>query len=296
MYFGTRQDKATSFALMDQYFEAGGNFYDTANIYAHWEDNGRGGDSEPLLGAWIKERGNRDAVIVASKVGFPYQDVPQRLTAELIVTECEKSLQRLGLETIDLYYAHVDDRQTPLEESLEAFSRLVQTGKVRAIGASNYAAWRLEEARWISASHDWPAYCCVQQRHTFLRPQPRAKFGDQMAVNQDLLDYCRRHHVTLLAYSVLLSGAYTRAEREIPHEYEAPAAQKQLAALRAVAEEVGATANQVILAWMRQGDPPIVPLIAASTAEQLQENIDALAVQLSAEQMARLNEAGVPQE
>jgi aryl-alcohol dehydrogenase-like predicted oxidoreductase len=292
MYFGTRQNKAESFALMDQYYEAGGRFIDTANIYAWWEDNGIGGESEPVLGAWIKERGNRDEVFVASKVGFGYQDVPLGLTAELIERECEKSLKRLGLETIDLYYAHVDDRSTPVEETLEAFSRLVQSGKVRTIGASNFTAWRLEESRAASLANEWPEYCCVQQRHTYLRPRPGTGFDPQLAVNDDLLDYCRNRDMTLLAYSVLLSGAYTRPERTVADQYAGTDTDIRLVTLRDVAAEAGATPNQVILAWMLQGDPPVLPLIAASSARQLQENIDALAITLSDEQMDRLTTAG----
>jgi aryl-alcohol dehydrogenase-like predicted oxidoreductase len=146
MYFGTRQNKKVSFNLLDQYFEFGGTFVDTANIYAHWIDGFKGGESETIIGEWMKERNNRDQVFIASKVGFGYQDVPSNLQTETIIKECEKSLRRLGVETIDIYYAHHDDRETPLEETLEAFLRLVDSGKVRFIGASNYLAWRLEEA------------------------------------------------------------------------------------------------------------------------------------------------------
>jgi aryl-alcohol dehydrogenase-like predicted oxidoreductase len=295
MYFGTRQDQAESFALLDHYYEAGGRFIDTANIYAWWEDNGIGGESEPVLGAWIKERKNRDQLIIASKVGFGYQDVPQGLTADLIAQECDKSLERLGLDTIDLYYAHVDDRQTPVEETLEAFGRLVKAGKVRVTGASNFAAWRLAESRCASEANDWPNYCCVQQRYTYLRPTPGASFGPQLAVNDDLLNYCRGRGMTLLAYSVLLSGAYTRPERAIAPQYAGEANEIRLVTLRDVARELNATPNQVILAWMLNSDPPVLPLIAASTIEQLQENIDALPLTLSPDQMDRLNSAGNPE-
>ena len=292
MYFGTRQNQAESFALLDQYYEAGGRFIDTANIYAWWEDNGVGGESEPVLGAWIRERKNRDQLFVASKVGFNYQDVPVGLTADLIEQECEKSLKRLGLETIDLYYAHVDDRSTPVEETLEAFGRLVQAGKVRHVGASNFSAWRLEESRCASLANDWPDYCCVQQRYTYLRPRPGTNFGPQLAANDDLLDYCRSRGTTLLAYSVLLSGAYTRPERAVAEQYAGTDTEIRLVTLRAVAQEQNASPNQVILAWMLQSDPPVLPLVAASTSAQLQENIDALDITLSEGQMERLNAAG----
>lgn len=292
MYFGTRQNKRESFALLDQYYEAGGKFIDTANIYAWWEENGVGGESEPILGAWVKERKNRDRIFVASKVGFGYQDIPERLTAELIISECEKSLKRLDMETIDLYYAHVDDRQTPVEETMEAFNRLKQGGKIRFIGASNFRAWRLEEARCVSLTNDWPQYCCVQQRYTYLRPRHGASFAPQVAVNEDLRDFCRQRDMTLLAYSVMLSGAYTRDDRHVAQEYVAADSDARLAVLRVVADETGASPNQVILAWMVQSDPPVLPLIAASSAEQLQENIDALDITLSDDQMDRLTTAG----
>jgi aryl-alcohol dehydrogenase-like predicted oxidoreductase len=292
MYFGTRQNQAESFRLLDQYFEAGGSFIDTANIYAHWVPGFKGGESEPLLGDWIKERKNRDQVFIATKVGFGYQDVPISLRADIIEQECNKSLRRLGVETIDLYYAHNDDRNTPLEETLEAFHRLKDAGKIRYIGASNTLAWRLEEARWLSLTQEWPEYCCVQQRHTYIRRKHGTKFTPQVAVNEDLLDYAKNRDVTILAYSALLSGAYTRAERKFEDQYLGADTSNRIATLNAVAAEVSASPNQVVLAWMLQGDPPVLPLIAASTAEQMEENLDALNVTLTPEQMERLNSAG----
>jgi aryl-alcohol dehydrogenase-like predicted oxidoreductase len=286
MYFGSRTDRETSYQLLDQYVEAGGSFLDTANIYARV-----GGESETLLGEWMRERRNRTQIFIATKVGFQYPGVERGLRAHQIEAECEKSLKRLGIETIDLYYAHVDDRDTPMEETLAAFDRLVQAGKVQLIGASNFLAWRLEEARWVSQTRGWTGYCCVQQRYSYIRPKPGASFDPQVAANDDLLDYCRDRSVTLLAYSPLLSGAYTRADRAFQEQYLGPDTEARLATLRAVARELGATLNQVVLAWMVQGDPPVIPLVAASTAEQMQENLGALQVELSVEQMARLNSA-----
>ncbi|MBN8637005.1 MAG: aldo/keto reductase [Anaerolineae bacterium] len=290
MYFGTKNDQASSFRLLDQYVAAGGNFIDTANIYAHWVAGGRGGESEVLLGEWLRQRGNRDRVVIASKVGFNYSDVPKRLRASDIAAECDKTLKRLGTDVIDLYYAHVDDRTTPLEETLEAFNQLVQAGKVRYIGGSNYLAWRLEQAKWISETHGWAQYCCVQQHYTYLRLRPGTNVSPQIMVNDDLLDYIAERGITLLAYSVLQSGAYTRADRALRSEFSMPDNERRLEALRAVAAETGAGVNQVILAWMLQRQ--VIPLIAASTEEQLAENLDALHVNLSAEQMERLNHAG----
>lgn len=290
MYLGTRNDKPSSYRLLDQYLDAGGTFIDSANIYAHWVSGFYGGESETLLGEWMRERGNRDKVFIASKVGFPYSGVPQRLQAADIETECNKTLKRFGIDTIDLYYAHVDDRNTPLEESLEAFNRLVQAGKVRYIGASNYLAWRLEQAKWISQTNGWAQFCCIQQHYTYVRLRPGTHVDPQKMVNDDLLDYCSQTNLTLLGYSVLQAGAYTRSDRRLRPEFSMPDNDKRLDTLRAVAAESSATVNQVILCWMLQRG--IIPLIAASDEAQLSENLDSLKFQLSEEQMERLNKAG----
>jgi aryl-alcohol dehydrogenase-like predicted oxidoreductase len=290
MYFGTRQDEELSFKLLDQYVDAGGSFIDTANIYAHWIPGFRGGESEALLGRWVKARGNRNQLYLASKVGFEYSEQVRGLSARQIEIECEKSLKLLGVETIDLYYAHVDDPETPLEESLEAFDRLVKSGKVRAIGASNYLAWRLEKARWTSKANGWAEFGCVQQRYTYLRVRRGQSISPQLEANDDLLAYCTAEGVTLLAYSALLGGAYTRTDRPIPPEYAGPDADNRLVALRDVAREQGATRNQIVLAWMLATG--VLPLIAASTPAQMQENLDALNITLTDHQLARLNAAG----
>jgi aryl-alcohol dehydrogenase-like predicted oxidoreductase len=291
MYFGSRNDKATSYRILDGYLGAGGTFIDTANIYAHWVEGFHGGESETLLGEWMREKKNRSSLFIASKVGFNYKGVERGLTARQIEEECDKSLKRMNIDTIDLYYAHVDDRKTPLEESLEAFDRLVKSGKVRVIGASNYLAWRLEQAHWISHNNKWTEYCCVQQRYTYLPARPGTTFDPQVAVNDDLLDYCRNSGITLLAYSVLLNGAYTRSDRQLPEQVSGSENEKRLTTLRSVASETGATVNQVILAWMMQSNPAVLPLIAASDEAQLQENLAALELRLSSEQMERLNKA-----
>jgi len=292
MYFGTRSNEADSFRLLDQYIDAGGSFIDTANIYAHWVAGFMGQESEALLGRWMQRRKNRAWLFLATKVGFDYGAVPRGLTRRLLEIECEKSLKLLGTEAVDLYYAHVDDRDTPMDETLAAFDRLVKAGKVRYIGASNFTAWRLEEAHWISQTHGWAEYCCVQQRHTYLRPKPGASFSPQLEANADLLDYCRNRKVTLLAYSALLSGAYTRPERAFGAQYQGADTEARLSVLRQVAAEKGASPNQIVLAWMLHSNPQVLPLIAASTAEQMDENIQALETSLSAEEMARLDQAG----
>jgi aryl-alcohol dehydrogenase-like predicted oxidoreductase len=289
MLFGTRDDAALSFALLDQYVEAGGTFIDTANIYAHWIPGGRGGESETLLGQWMHERRNRSSLFIADKVGFDLPGVEPGLRAEQIVAECEKSLVRLGVETIDLYYAHVDDRTTPMEETLQAFDQLVRAGKVRYIGASNFPSWRLEEARWTSAKHGWAEYCCVQQRYSYLRPTPGAGFGGQIAANDDLIDYCRTRQIPLLAYSPLLGGTYTRPDRPLPPQYVGPDTDARLAVLRTVASEHKATAHQIVLSWMLSANPPVIPVLGVGSEQQLRENLDALTISLPPEEMALLD-------
>jgi aryl-alcohol dehydrogenase-like predicted oxidoreductase len=285
--FGSRDSETISSVLLDQYLAAGGKFIDTANVYGI--SNGNGGESETFLGKWMKTRQNRNILFLATKVGVEYPGTERGLRTRQIESECERSLQRLGVETIDLYYAHVDDRNTPLEETLEAFDRLVQSGKVRFIGASNYRPWRLEKARQISLAHGWASYCCIQQRYTYLRPAENASFDAQISTNVDLLDYCKREGVTLLAYSPLLTGAYTRSDREFGHQYETQETKIRLKILREVAFECKATPNQVILAWMMQSTPPIIPVFTASTPAQMEEDLGALEVRLNLDQISKLN-------
>jgi aryl-alcohol dehydrogenase-like predicted oxidoreductase len=297
MYFGTATDEATSFALLDQYVEAGGSFLDTANIYAHWVEGFSGGESERLLGKWMKERGNREQMFVATKVGFHVPGrVPDSLAPDIIRQECELSLQNLQTATIDLYYAHTDDRSTPLEDTLLAFAKLVEEGKVRYIACSNTLAWRIEKARCLGEINDWPKYVAVQQRHTYIRPKYGADTGPQVVANEDLLDYCRNEPVALVAYSTLLGGVYARPDHTIPDnyqpsEYDTPDTENRLAVLKEVAEETGATMNQVVLAWMMQGSPTTIPLVASGKAKNLAESFGALEVKLSEAQIGRLTEA-----
>jgi aryl-alcohol dehydrogenase-like predicted oxidoreductase len=290
MYFGTKTDEATSFAMLDQYVEAGGTFLDTANIYAHWA-GGRGGDSERLLGKWLRQRRNRDKLFIASKVGFAYADVPISLHPRYIQQECEKSLANMGIDRIDLYYAHKDDLDTPMADTMAAFDKLVKAGKVGVLGASNFPAWRLAEAAATSRAGGFAQYCCVQQRHTYLRPRHDADFGRQLAANQDLLDYCRLRNVTMLAYSPLLKGSYVKSTTELAR-YAGADTQARLAVLNRIAAEKGATPNQVVLAWMLAGNPTVIPVFSASTSAQLSENLASLGVKLGQADMSALNSAG----
>jgi aryl-alcohol dehydrogenase-like predicted oxidoreductase len=291
MYYGTSVKQEMSYLLLDKYLDSGGTFFDTANIYAWWIDGFAGGESEELLGRWMKERKNREKLFIASKVGFGYGQVKTGLSARQIVAECENSLRRMGIETVDLYYAHVDDRETPMEETLESFNQLVKDGKVRHIGASNFRAWRMEEARCISQARGLAGYQCIQQRYTFLPPRPRMSFDPQVAANDDLLDYCRTHSLTLLSYSPLLAGAYTRSDRPFPDQYLSADTdnQQRLVTLQQIAQECGVTPNQVILAWMLQSNPLVLPVFSASTPQQMSEDLAALELNLSEDQVKRLN-------
>jgi aryl-alcohol dehydrogenase-like predicted oxidoreductase len=291
---GSNIERETSFRLLDLFVEQGGTFIDTGNFYAAWLPGCQGGESETALGLWMKDRAARSQVIIATKLGFDYPGCAGGLNEREIERECEKSLRRLQTDTIDLLYAHRDDAQTPLEETMEAFERLIRTGKVRAIGASNLSVWRIAEANAVSRHHDWTQYAAVEQRHTYLRPRLGADFGPQICINDDLKSYCRWHHVTLVAYSVLLQGAYTRPERPVPAQYAGPDAEQRLTALREVAQDLGADPNQVVIAWMRQSDPPVLPIIAGSRPEQLRQNIAALRLKLNQEQLQKLHTAGNP--
>ncbi|MEZ4615813.1 MAG: aldo/keto reductase [Caldilineaceae bacterium] len=250
------------------------------------------GESESTLGNWIKQRKNRNELFIGTKVGGPYQDTPFGLRSNLIEQECEKSLKRLGVDTIDLYYSHIDDRTTPFEETLEAFDKLVKAGKVRFIGACNHQTWRYAEARCISQSNGWTQYTAIEQRYTYLRPRQGAQFEHHVVINHEMLDYCTKHKVTLLAYAVLLKGAYTRVDRTIPEQYIGPDTDSRLATLLEVSKELAVSPNQVIIAWLRQSQPAILPIIAASTKNQLIDNINSLNITLTREQMDRLNSAG----
>jgi aryl-alcohol dehydrogenase-like predicted oxidoreductase len=291
---GSKIDRETSFRLLDLFRESGGTFVDTGNFYAAWLTGCQGGESETTIGLWMKQRGNRHEMAIASKLGFDYPGSPGGLSAAEIERECDKSLQRLGTDRLDLYYAHRDDPETPLEETMAAFDRLIRAGKVRSIGASNISVWRIAEANAVAAANGWARYSAVEQRYTYLRPRHGADFGPQIAVNEDLKSYCCSHGITVIAYSGLLQGAYTRPDRPVPMQYAGVDADARLEALRGVASEAGATLNQVVIAWMRQSDPPVLPIIAGSQAGQVTENIGALEVTLSEDQVRRLDTAGNP--
>ncbi|MCU1322251.1 MAG: aldo/keto reductase [Acidobacteriaceae bacterium] len=291
---GSKIDQDTTFSLLDYYVGEGGNFIDTGNFYASWLPGCKGGESETVIGAWMKARGNRDKVIISSKLAFDYPGCEGGLSAAEIERECEKSLRRLQTDRLDLYYAHRDDREVPQEETMAAFDRLIRAGKVRALGASNLAVWRIAQANAVAKANGFTPYTIVQQRYTYLRPRHGADFGPQIVIGPELKDFALIEGIALVAYSILLQGAYTRTERELPAQFAGPESNQRLDALREVAKETERSVNQIIIAWMRQSKPAVLPIIAGSRINQLKENITALDLCLSEEQMQKLNTAGDP--
>ncbi len=177
---------------------------------------------------------------------------------------------------------------------MQAFDQLIRAGKVRVIGASNLPVWRIAQANAVAQANHWNQYSVVEQRYTYLRPRYGADFGPQIFLNEDLKDYARFAGIALIGYSVLLQGAYTRPDRQLPAQFAGPDSDDRLRALQAVAAETGRSPNQVLIAWMRQSTPAILPIIAGSRVEQLAENISALDLTLSDDQMLRLTSAGNP--
>jgi aryl-alcohol dehydrogenase-like predicted oxidoreductase len=299
--FGTVLDDRDVFAILDRFTEAGGTLLDTANNYPFWNEGATGDESELAIGRWLTARGNRDQMVLSTKCGAR-PTVPgdrtmnsaEGLSAATIAAAAEGSLRRLGTDHVDVYWAHIEDRSVPLAETLGAFAELARAGKVREIGASNVPAWRLERARATSRAGGWPLYAHVQLRHTYLRPRPGVRLPESghVLAQDDMLDYLRSEPgLTLWAYNTLLSGAYTREDRAIPEAYDHPGTTRGLAVLREIAGELGATVNQVVLAWLIGGDVTTVPIVGVSSLAQLEEALGALDLKLDGEHRARLDAA-----
>ncbi|MET9017907.1 aldo/keto reductase [Streptomyces olivaceoviridis] len=304
MLFGSRTDEKTSFAVLDRYVEAGGTFIDTSDNYAFWEDGGQGGQSEELLGRWRRSRGAGDEIVIATKLGArplapgtSYTDNAEGLSAKVIRESAERSRELLGVDRLDLLYAHIEDPDVPLAETVEGFAALVAEGTVGLLGVSNHAVWRVERARALAAAAGLPGYEVLQYQHSYLRPRtdvPSELFPDGSLGGADaqLLNYLRAEPgLTLVAYSPLLTGAYTRADKPLPPDYDHPGTPARLAVLREVARETGATVNQVVLAWQLGGELPVIPLVGASSVAQLDESLAAVDLELTGEQRARLDAA-----
>ena len=289
MMFGSTTSKADSYEVLDAYVDMGGNFIDTSNNYAHWA--GTGDESETLLGEWLRDRGCRDRVVLATKVGFDRHGKGAGLKKEQIEYWVDESLRKLGTDYIDLYYAHTDDPNTPLEETMEAFDCLVKKGKVRALGSSNFDTWRLSEANLTAERNGWTPYTAMQQRISYLNPKfavpPKYAFNE--VVNRERLRFLCAKNMPLISYACLCKGAYENPDL-LPDEYEGGA---RLEFIRNMAKEKGVNPSAIVVAWLTnlhrcEGFPRVIPLFSATPA-QLADNLRGLDLPLSDEELALMN-------
>lgn len=288
MDFGTTTSKDAAFSVLDAYLDMGGNFIDTSNNYAHW--NGTGDESETLLGEYFASRKCRDKVVLATKVGFDRHGKGQGLKKEQIEYWIDESLRKLNTDYIDLYYAHTDDPTTPLEETMEAFHSLVQKGKVRCLGGSNYDTWRFCEANAVAKT----PYTVMQQWFTYLHARadiaPQYTFNE--ATTRERLRYLESKQIPLVAYSCLAKGGYERPER-LPKELIGG---ERLAFLKKMAADKGVNASALAVAWMVnlhrcEGFPRVIPLFGSSRAEHFTANLRGVELTLSDDELAQLNRA-----
>jgi aryl-alcohol dehydrogenase-like predicted oxidoreductase len=294
--FGWTTDQKASEAVLDAYLEAGGNFIDTADVYSRWVPGNKGGESETALGLWMAARKNRHAVIMATKACGPMGPSPNDagLSRLHLLRAVEASLRRLQTDYIDLYQAHWDDRETPLEETLRAFDDLVRQGKVRYIGASNHVAWRLTRALWESDRKGYVRYECLQPKYNLV-------IRDEY--ERELEGLCLEQGVGVIPYSSLasgfLSGKYHR-NGNLPATARAAGVQKiymnergfaVLAAVEKVAAGVGATPAQVALSWLAHRPGITAPIASATSVTQLKEIVGAVELKLDAENTATLDQA-----
>ncbi|MFJ9606441.1 aldo/keto reductase [Kitasatospora sp. NPDC101176] len=289
--FGWTADQQQSFAVLDAYAAAGGNFVDTADVYSAWVPGNTGGESETIIGAWLRSRGNRDEVVIATKVGL--HPGARGLGAANIKASAEGSLRRLGVERIDLYYTHQDD-DTPVEEFVTALDELVREGKVRAVAASNIGAERLAESLAFAEREGLAGYVAVQPHYNLVS---RGTFEGPLA------EVVARHGLATVPYYALASGFLTgkyrlggtgvdSARAEGAARYlDDPRGPKVLEALDAVAGEHGVELATVALAWLAARPTVAAPIASARTVEQLPPLLAAASLRLTPEQTARLDAA-----
>ncbi len=291
--FGWNVDEKVSFALLDAFVEAGFNLVDTADMYSSWAPGNRGGESETIIGRWLQRSGKREQVVLATKVA-KWAERPG-LSADNIAAAIDDSLRRLHTDVVDLYQAHEDDESVPLEETLGAFARLIEAGKVRAIGASNYSATRLREALQISADYHLPRYESLQ---------PEYNLYDRAGYEAELEPLAREQELGVIGYYALargfLSGKYRSAADagksrvrggEVAAQYLNPRGLRILAALDDVAASHTATPAQVALAWLIARPGITAPIVSATRVEQLHDVLAAARLQLSAQDIAQLDAA-----
>lgn len=296
MQFGWTADEAQSFAVMDAFVGAGGNFLDTADVYSGWVETSYGGKSEEIIGRWLRERGNRGEIVLATKVRGRMWEGPngEGLSRAHIMRACDDSLRRLQTDYIDLYQTHSFDGETPIEETMDALGDLVRAGKVRYLGCSNYPAWRLALALGASERHNTARYDSIQ---------PHYNLANRDEYERELQELCVDQGVGAIPYSPLAGGFLTgkyRRDAEMPASERADGIKKRyfnergwatIDALLAVAGEQNAEPASVALAWLLAQPSVAAPIIGANTPEQLQASLAALDLTLNEGDLARLSEA-----
>lgn len=291
--FGWTVDESTGFRILDAFVSAGFNLIDTADTYSIWIPGHHGGESESLIGRWLRESGRRSEVLVATKVGMDMGPGGKGLSSEHIRRSADASLGRLGTDYIDLYQAHEDDPSTPFEETLSSLSALVDAGKVRTIGASNYSAARLEAA--LRTSHE-------QGFRRYESLQPRYNLMDRKEYEGDLESVCRSNGLGVLAYSSLAGGFLTgkyRSPDDVGKSPRGPRAVSRLndrgvrvlQALDDVAERLSATPTTVAIAWLISRPSVTAPIASVTSLDQLGQLLKAASLTLDADSMRRLDAA-----
>lgn len=276
-----------AYAILDRFVDAGGTMVDTADVYSNWVPGHVGGESENLIGAWLRRRGRRDDVLIATKVGYDKGLAPGHIAAAI-----DASLRRLGTDYVDLYYAHKDDPATPIEEVLHAFDRLVRDGKVRAIGASNFSAERLAQALDVAASVGLTRYSVLQPEYNLIARDRFEGALQRLAIERGL---------GVLPYFGLASGFLTgkyRSKKDLGKSvrgdrmvaYLNPRGDAVLEALDDVAAQTKATPAQVALAWLAAQPGVTAPIASATSLKQLDELLGVLTLELSADQLERLSQ------
>lgn len=292
--FGWTADQATSFAVLDAFVAGGGTMIDTADVYSAWVPGHQGGESESMIGAWLKQSGKRDQVQIATKVGMLPGEGGEKLAPARIAAACEASLQRLGVDTIDLYFAHQDDESVSQEDVLAAFGKLIDAGKIRALGASNFHAKRLKSANDAAREHGLPHFHVLQPEYNLVS---RKKFEGE------LQSYCVENNIGVVPYYGLASGFLTGKYRSADDfgksvrggrmqellDGNGPAV---LAAMDSVAEETGASLAQVALAWLKEQPAVTAPIASATSVKQVEDLLGAMNLALTTEQLDRLTAAG----
>jgi aryl-alcohol dehydrogenase-like predicted oxidoreductase len=291
--FGWTTDEPTSFALLDAFVDAGFNLVDTADIYSTWVEGHKGGESETILGKWLKHGGKREKIVLASKVGKEMGPNLQGLSKTYIVQAVDASLQRLQTDYIDLYQSHEDDPNTPLEETLEAYDQLIKQGKIRAIGASNYSAERLAQSLEVSEQTGYPRYESLQ---------PLFNLYSREDYEKELEPLCLEKGIGVINYFPLASGFLTgkyrsaadlsdRARGSFVEKYLNERGFRIIDALDEVAQEHNMTPAQIAIAWLTSHPSITAPIASATNLEQLNELLQAATIELNPAAIDRLNQA-----